>query len=126
MIVTSLPSRFTSASPSGMSSSTSSSARPFPSSCREAPTSSTSTGLLSRIAVFNNPFASRGVAGVQIFKPGNVRVKTFGRVGMRRAELMRRAVRTAERDRDIELPARHREHVRRVVHDLVERDEAKN
>jgi len=27
-------------------------------------------GLLSRIAVLSNPFASRGVAGVQIFNPG--------------------------------------------------------
>jgi hypothetical protein len=28
--------------------------------------------LLSRIAVFKSPFASRGVAGVQIFNPGTL------------------------------------------------------
>ena len=41
------------------------------------------------------------------------------------AELMRGPIRPAKSDRDIELPARHREHVRRVVHHLIERDERK-
>ena len=44
---------------------------------------------------------------------------------MRRAELMRRAVRSAKGDRDIKLPAGHREHVRGVVHDLIECHERK-
>ena len=44
---------------------------------------------------------------------------------MGRAELMRRPVRSAKSDRDIELAARHREHVGRVVHHLIERDERK-
>src|SRR5712692_11135968 len=44
---------------------------------------------------------------------------------MGRAELMRRAVGSAKCDRNIELPAGHREHVGRVVHNLVERDERK-
>ena len=44
---------------------------------------------------------------------------------MSRAELMCRAVWSAKRDRDIELPARHREHIRRVVHDLIECDQRK-
>ena len=42
---------------------------------------------------------------------------------MCRAKLMGRAVRTAKSNRDIELSAGHREHVRRVVHDLIERHE---
>ena len=41
------------------------------------------------------------------------------------AELVRRTIRSAKGNRDIELAARHREHVRRVVHDLVEGDEGK-
>ena len=44
---------------------------------------------------------------------------------MRRAELMRRSVRSPKCDRDIELAARHHEHVGRVVDHLVERDERK-
>ena len=59
------------------------------------------------------------------FQTGDIRVKTFGGVRMGRAELVRRAVRAAEGDRDVELAARHGEHVRRVVHDLVEGDERK-
>src|SRR5436853_1292900 len=39
---------------------------------------------------------------------------------MRRTELMRRSVRPTKRDRNIKLAARHRVHVRSVVHDLVE------
>ena len=39
---------------------------------------------------------------------------------VRGAELMGRAVRTAEGNRDVKLPTRHREHVRRVVYDLIE------
>ena len=42
---------------------------------------------------------------------------------VRRAKLVRRTVRSAKCDRDIELAAGHREHVRRVVHHLVEGDE---
>ena len=38
-------------------------------------------------------------------------------------ELQRRAVRAAEDDRDVELAARHVEHLRRGVHDLVEREQ---
>ena len=38
------------------------------------------------------------------------------------AELVRRTVRSAKCDRDIELAAGHREHVRSVVYDLVEGD----
>src|SRR2546423_13720044 len=41
------------------------------------------------------------------------------------AELMGRAVRSAKSNRDVELSAGHGEHVRRVVHDLIERDERK-
>ena len=41
------------------------------------------------------------------------------------AELMGRTVRSAESDRDIELPTAHGEHVRRVVHYLIESDERK-
>src|SRR6266705_4175966 len=44
---------------------------------------------------------------------------------MGRTELMGRAVRSAESDWNVELPARHRKHVRRVVHDLVEGDKRK-
>src|SRR5262249_10929269 len=44
---------------------------------------------------------------------------------MSRGELMRGSVRPAKGDRNIELTARHHEHVRRVVHDLIERDERK-
>src|SRR6266550_5721671 len=44
---------------------------------------------------------------------------------MRGAKLMRGSVRSAKRDRDIELTPRHREHVRRVIHDLIECDERK-
>ena len=42
---------------------------------------------------------------------------------MGRAELMSGAVWSAKGDWNIKLPARHREHVRRVVYDLVESDE---
>ena len=41
------------------------------------------------------------------------------------AELMRGAIRTAKCDRNVELSAGHREHVGRVVHDLIEGDERK-
>src|SRR5205085_11154518 len=41
------------------------------------------------------------------------------------AKLMRRTVRSAEGDRDVELPAGHREHVGSVVHHLIERDQRK-
>ena len=44
---------------------------------------------------------------------------------MGRAELMSGAVWSAKGDWNIKLPARHREHVRRVVYDLIERDERK-
>src|ERR1700736_5706735 len=44
---------------------------------------------------------------------------------MGRSQLMSRAVRSAKGDRNIKLPARHHEHVGRVVHDLVERDQRK-
>ena len=40
-------------------------------------------------------------------------------------ELMRRPIRAAEGDRNIELPAGHREHVWGVVHNLIERNERK-
>src|SRR6266404_692443 len=42
---------------------------------------------------------------------------------MSRAELMGRAVRSAKGDWNIKLSTRHREHVRRVVYDLVESNE---
>src|SRR5439155_20771816 len=54
--------------------------------------------------------------------PGGVGITRFGSMRMSRAELVRGAVRSAECDRDIKLSARHREHVRRVVHYLVEGD----
>src|ERR1700738_1501356 len=41
------------------------------------------------------------------------------------SKLMSRAVRSAKRDWNIKLTARHHEHVRRVVHDLIERDQRK-
>src|SRR5438034_9387990 len=44
---------------------------------------------------------------------------------MRRAELMRRSIRSAERNRDVKLSTRHRVHIWGVVHDLVERDQRK-
>ncbi len=44
---------------------------------------------------------------------------------MRSAELVRWSVRSAKRDWDIKLPARHREHVWRVVHDLIKGDQRK-
>src|SRR5207302_2921949 len=44
---------------------------------------------------------------------------------MGRAKLVRGSIRAAECNRDIELPARHREHVWRVVHDLIESDQRK-
>src|SRR5213593_1486217 len=44
---------------------------------------------------------------------------------MRGAQLMRRSVRSSKRDGNIELTARHREHVRRVVHHLIEGYERK-
>src|SRR5947209_16697439 len=44
---------------------------------------------------------------------------------MGRTELVSRTVWTAESDRDIELPARHRQHIRSVVYHLVERDQGK-
>src|SRR5215212_2721909 len=44
---------------------------------------------------------------------------------MRRAELMRRSIRPAKRDRNVKLAARHGVHVRSVVHDLVKRDQRK-
>src|SRR6266404_7944539 len=44
---------------------------------------------------------------------------------MRRAELVRRSVRAAKSNWNVELPARHREHVGRVVHDLIESDQRK-
>src|SRR5436309_8221840 len=44
---------------------------------------------------------------------------------MRGAQLMRRSVRSSKRDGNIELAARHREHVRRVVHHLIEGYERK-
>ena len=46
-------------------------------------------------------------------------------MGMSGAELMRRPIRAAEGDRNIELPAGHREHVWGVVHNLIERNERK-
>ena len=42
---------------------------------------------------------------------------------MRSAELVRWSVRSAKRDWDIKLPARHREHVWRVVDHLIECDQ---
>ena len=44
---------------------------------------------------------------------------------MRSAELVCGSVRAAKRDGNIELPARHREHIGRVVHDLIEGYERK-
>src|SRR5216684_428168 len=44
---------------------------------------------------------------------------------MGRAELMGRAVWSAKGDWNIKLSTRHREHVRRVVYDLIESDERK-
>src|SRR5580704_2143965 len=44
---------------------------------------------------------------------------------MRSAELMCRAIRSTKGDGDIKLPARHRVHIRRVVHDLIECHERK-
>ena len=44
---------------------------------------------------------------------------------MRGAKLVSRAVRSAKRDRDVELAARHGEHVRCVIHDLIKRNEGK-
>src|SRR5437016_582351 len=44
---------------------------------------------------------------------------------MGRTELMRRSIWTAKCNGNIELSARHREHVRRVVDDLIECDERK-
>ncbi len=46
-------------------------------------------------------------------------------MGMSGAELMRRPIRAAEGNGNIELSARHREHVWRVVHNLIERNERK-
>jgi len=49
-----------------------------------------------------------------------IRIETFGRMRMSRAELVRGAVRPAKRDRNIKLTARHGEHVWRVVNHLIE------
>src|SRR5258707_14218498 len=44
---------------------------------------------------------------------------------MGRAKLVRGSIRSTERDRNIELPAGHHEHVGSVVHDLIESDQRK-
>ena len=55
---------------------------------------------------------------------GNVRVPAFQAVGMLRGELAARAGRHADHERHVELTAGHVQQRRRVVHDLVEREEA--
>ena len=42
---------------------------------------------------------------------------------MRGSKLMRRAIRSPEGDRDIELPAAHCQHIGRIVHHLIKGDE---
>ena len=66
--VTSSPERGTSATPNGTNAPSPSSTSPdAPDS---VPSSKTMHGSSSRIAVFSNPLASRGVAGTRILKPG--------------------------------------------------------
>ncbi len=66
-IVMSSPSLFTSATPSGIVYSSSGTG---PLSLYIILSSKKTTGFSSRIAVFNNPFASYGVDGITTFNPG--------------------------------------------------------
>ena len=54
---------------------------------------------------------------------GNVRQPRFPRLGVLRTELQRGTVRAAEHHRHRELTARHVQHLRRRVHDLVDRQQ---
>ena len=67
-MVTSSPGRLTSATPSGITKSSSSGTGPFV--AKFILSSKTTTGLSSRIAAFSSPFASAGVAGSATLSPG--------------------------------------------------------
>src|SRR6266404_2619222 len=72
---------------------------------------------------FQQTFSVAWRRGRANFQTGHTGVKVFGGMRMRGSKLMRRTIRTPKCNRDIELPARHHEHVRRVIDDLIERYE---
>ena len=74
---------------------------------------------------FEQPFCVTRRGRRANFQAGHAGIEVFGRVRVRCTELMRRSIGTAESDRDIKLPPRHCEHVRRVIHDLIESYERK-
>ena len=78
-IVTSVPDRGTSATPNGTRAASPSSTSPD--NPPNVPSSNEMHGSLSRIAVFNRPFASRGVDGTRILNPG-----MFMNIGYERSE----------------------------------------
>ena len=81
------------------------------------------TGFSSRIAVFSRPLASAGVEGTATSRPGHVQEHRLQAVRVRRAELVAGALRHAHDQRHARLAAEHVVDVRRVVDDLVEREQ---
>ena len=75
------------------------------------------------MALLSSPLASYGVPGAMTLSPGMCASHALPRLRVLRRELQRGAVRPAEDDRHLVLAARHVEHLRRGVHDLVDREQ---
>ena len=116
-IVQSVPSRFTSATPSGIVKSSSSGTSPFSPYIRSC--SMKMTGLSSRIDDFQQSFRIRRGRRLHDLQAGKIRIHRFERMRVLRRNLISRSVRAAKNDRHLELPAGHVEHLRGVVDDLV-------
>ena len=81
------------------------------------------TGLSSRIADFSRPLASAAVVGTATSRPGHVEEQRLPGVRVRRAELVAGALRHAHDERHLDLAAEHVADRRRVVDDLVHRQQ---
>ena len=82
------------------------------------------TGSGSASAVASMPRASSSVAGASTRRPRDVRVEVLEAVRVLRRELSAGARRHADHERDAHLPAGHVAQRRRVVEDLIEREQA--